>query len=225
MPRNLNSRQMQFAASVAAGKSLVTAYRETYKPADDKAPSVYQNAKRAARNPKIAAQIKALQTELLPGPDDVAKIRGHALSVAIRLSVSSEDDRVRLKAATWLYQEAEKWTALEEARPCGQAARPRDERATIIAELHALYRKALPDREPRLVEEVGSAAGAEEAEGAPVDEVELPEESSIEASCETAAEDVEAFGATTTPAPARYTMVRTTPAGFFPARFKRIPIP
>jgi len=139
VPRNLNSRQMQFAAGVASGKPLVTAYREVYKPANEKAPSVYQNAKRAAKHPQIAAQIKALQTQLLPGPDDVGRIRGHALSVAIRLSVSSEDDRVRLKAATWLYQEAEKWTALEAARPRNQAARPGDERATIIAELHALY--------------------------------------------------------------------------------------
>ena len=142
MPRNLNSRQMQFAAGVASGKPLVTAYREIYKPSDEKAPSVYQNAKRAAKHPQIAAQIKALQTQLLPGPDDVAKIRGHALSVAIRLSVSSEDDRVRLKAATWLYQEAERWRALEAFPPRNQAARPGDERATIIAELHALYQRA-----------------------------------------------------------------------------------
>jgi len=224
MARNLNSRQMLFAANVAAGKPLVTAYRETYKPSNDKAPSVYQNAKRAAKHPQIAARIKALQTELLPSPDDVAKIRGHALSVAIRLSLSSPDDRIKLKAATWLYQEAEKWAALEAAKPRDHAARPGDERATIIAELSALYRKALPDREPPLVEEVRSAPTAYEAEGMPASEMELPEESSMELSCETAAvEDVEEPVATM--APEQYTMERTTPAGFFPAKFRKVSTP
>jgi hypothetical protein len=221
---------MLFAANVAAGKPLVTAYREVYKPAKDKAPSVYQNAKRAAKHPQISAQIKALQTELLPGPDDVAKIRGHALTVAIRLSLFSADDRIKLKAATWLYQESEKWATLEAAKPRDHAARPGDEPATIIAELHALYRKALPDREPPLeliVEEVRSAAAAaDEAEGMPAGEVELPDELSLKDSCETAAvEDVEEPVATTAPPPVRYRMERTTPAGFFPARFRKIPIP
>jgi hypothetical protein len=217
---------MQFAASVASGKALVTAYREAYKPANDRAPSVYQNAKRAAKHPQIAERIQQLQLQLLPGPDDIRKIRGHALAVAIQLSVSSEDDRVRLKSAAWLYAEAGRLETLE-------AARPRDQREEIISELRDLYHKALGPRDSSMelvVEEVRNAAAAEEAEGALVGDVEPPEESSVqeEVSRETppvAEDDVAQPGTTTAPAPRRYIMERTTPPGFFPAKFKKVPVP
>ena len=42
--------------------------------ANDKAASVYQNAKRSARHPGIAARSKELQLELLPDPGDVRAI-------------------------------------------------------------------------------------------------------------------------------------------------------
>jgi hypothetical protein len=211
---------MQFAAGVAAGKPLVTAYREVYKPAHDKAPSVYQNAKRAARHPQIAAQVKALETQLLPGPADVAKIWGHALSVAIRLSVSSQDDRVRLKAATWLYQEAEKWEALE-------AARPRDQREEVLSELRGLYEKAFSKPvPPSLVEVVDEGVSAEEPEGTPdaegfdhplelwaTEEEGPPDPTTIAGRCKD----------TCAAPPRQYIMALVTPPGHFPPKFKRVP--
>ena len=96
MARKLNTRQMEFAVKVAEGKPLVTAYREVYKPANDKAASVYQNAKRSARHPGIAARIKELQLELLPDPGDVRAIRAHAMAVIVGLSLNAQDEKVRM---------------------------------------------------------------------------------------------------------------------------------
>jgi hypothetical protein len=136
---------MQFAASVASGKPLAVAYREVYKPANGKAPSVYQNAKRSAKHPGIAARIQELQAELLPAPEDMKAVYAHGLATIIRLSNSCEDSRVRLSAAQWLCVEAEKQA---EKRQTLEAARATNQREEIIAELHALYRKALAERAP-----------------------------------------------------------------------------
>src|SRR5215467_6823200 len=161
MARKLNSRQMQFAASVAAGSTLVSAYREVYRPANDKAPSVYQNAKRSAKHPGIAARIKELQLELLPAPSDLKAIYDHGLATMIQLSNSCEDDGVRWKAARWLCEEAErqaeKRRVLEAARAPGERRRESDQR--IIPELRALYAKALPMRQAELLGSDGTADG------------------------------------------------------------------
>jgi hypothetical protein len=168
MSRKLNSRQMQFATNVAAGKSLVSAYREVYQPANAKAPSVYQNAKRSAKHPGIAARIRELQVELLPAPADMKAIYAHGLAVMIQLSITSEDARVRLRAAEWLCAEAEKREKLEAVQPRNQHQLDK-----IFSELHDLYRKA-PTQEP-LVEVVSD----EEPERVPGGEVlEPPDESS-----------------------------------------------
>jgi hypothetical protein len=72
---------------------------------------------------------------------------------------SSEDARVRLRAAAWLCQEAEKREKLEAGRLLDQG--DEFQRDKIISELRDLYRKELP-AEPPLVEEVDDVTAAEE---------------------------------------------------------------
>jgi hypothetical protein len=117
MPRNLTSKQAKFAVAVALGKSLADSYREAYEPTNPAAVSVYSNARRARKNPGIARRIAELQVRLLPGPEDMKALYQHALAVAIQLTVLSDDDKVRLRAAQWLAGEAEKREKIaEEAR-------------------------------------------------------------------------------------------------------------
>jgi hypothetical protein len=159
MSRGLNSRQKQFAAKVAAGKSLIGAYREVYQPENGKVATAYRNAKRKAKHPGIAVRIHELQEELLPAPEDMKAVYGHGLATIIQLSNSCEDGKVRLSAAQWLCAEAEKQEEKRRRLEAGKEEReqPREE---IIAELRALYRKALPEP-PELVVEVKEERGEE----------------------------------------------------------------
>ncbi len=141
MPRNLTGKQMQFAASVAAGQTVVGAYREVYQPVDGKAASAYSNAKRARRHPGIAARIKELQLELMPAPQDMRQIYEHGMAVALQLSVTSPDHRVRLRAAQWLCAEAEKREMLSSETVPRAPAEPMSTEA-VIANLRELYRRA-----------------------------------------------------------------------------------
>ena len=160
MPRKLNSRQKQFAASVAAGKPLVAAYREVYQPANGKAPSTYRNAKRAAKHPGISARIEELELEPCPAAKDPQALYEHGLATIIQVSKSPEDRRVQLQAAQWLCAEAEKRARLEALRL--EKVRPPERREDVIAELRAIYRRALPDSDPApLVEEMRAEAGGE----------------------------------------------------------------
>jgi hypothetical protein len=158
MARNqrLNVRQQQFASAVASGKSFRAAYAETYGTGNSQPQTVARNARRAAGNPKVKERIEALEAELLPGPCDVARLRGHALAVAVDISLHSADDKARLRAAEWLSAQVE-----EAERRLAQAVvvRPPDPRDEIIDQLRRLYAKALPEREPPpLVEEVVEVA-------------------------------------------------------------------
>ena len=117
MPRNLTGKQAKFAVSVAMGKSLADSYREAYEPSDPTAVSVYSNARRTRKHPLVARRIAELQVKLMPGPEDMFAVYQHALAVATQLTVASEDDKVRLRAAQWLAGEAEKsGKVAEEAR-------------------------------------------------------------------------------------------------------------
>ena len=122
MPRNLTGKQSKFALSVALGKSLADSYREAYEPANPTAVSVYSNARRARKHPGIARRIAELEVKLLPGPEDMQALYQHALAVATQLTLLSEDDKVRLRAAQWLASEAEKRGKLAE-----EASKLRDE--------------------------------------------------------------------------------------------------
>jgi hypothetical protein len=151
---------MQFAASVAAGKPLVAAYREVYQPANGKAPSTYRNAKRAAKHPGISARIEELELERFPAVEDMRAVYEHGLAVIVRLSKTAKDSRVQLQAGMWLCAEAEKRAALEASRL--EKVRPPERREDVIAELRAIYQRALPNSDPApLVEEVRAEAEGE----------------------------------------------------------------
>jgi hypothetical protein len=208
--RKLNARQVQFAVRVAEGEPLVAAYREVYKPANDKAPSVYQNAKRAAKHPGIAARIQELQLELLPAPEDMRAVYGHGLATIIQLSISSEDSRVRLRAAQWLCAEAEKRETLEAGkRETLEAARTPNPQE-VLSQLEALYRKALPEHEP-LVEEVSDEEGVPPAKSVAEFLEEIHQVPPLEAE----------IARPLAPEP-RYEEKCVSPPGHFPPRFVKV---
>jgi hypothetical protein len=137
---------------------LVAAYREVYQPANGNSPSAYRRAKRLAKHPGISAQIEELQLERFPAAEDMRAVYEHGLAVIVGLSKSSEDGRVRLQAAQWLCAEAEKRAKLEGARL--EKVRVGGEgKEEVIGELRELYRKALPEGEVELVEEVRGEEG------------------------------------------------------------------
>ena len=158
MARKLNARQVQFAVKVAEGKPLVTAYREVYKPANDKAASVYQNAKRSARHPGIAARVQELQLELLPDPGDVRAIRAHAMAVIVGLSLNAQDEKVRMRSAEWLHEETGRQIAEQERLEGARVVPAANSPEAIFEELRGLYQKALPEaareQEPLVVDAV-----------------------------------------------------------------------
>ena len=162
MARKLNTRQMEFAVKVAEGKPLVTAYREVYKPANDKAPSVYQNAKRSARHPGIAARIQELQLELLPDPGDVRAIRSHAMAVIVGLSLNAQDEKVRMRSAEWLHEETGRQIAEQERLEGVRVVPAANSPEAILEELRGLYEKALPEAARELEPLVVEAAPGEE---------------------------------------------------------------
>jgi hypothetical protein len=173
MARNqrLNLRQQQFAGAVASGKSFRAAYAETYGTGNSQPQTVARNARHAAGNPKVKERVEALRTELLPGPGDLARIRDHALSVAVEISLHSADDKARLRACEWLYEQA-----AEADRRLAQAVvvRAPDPTEGVIADLRALYRKAFPAKEPPLVEVANEPAAKAEMPEVE-DEPEMPE--------------------------------------------------
>ena len=182
--RNLTAKQAAFAGRVAAGQTVIGAFREVYQPVDGKAASAYSNAKRARKHPGIAARIKELQLELMPAPQDMRQIYEHGMAVALQLSVGSPDHRVRLRAAQWLCAESEKRERLTSETVPRAPSQPMPTEA-VIANLRELYRKAGMSplaQEPLVVEvaedktsEAGSAADRENAEeGLPPAEQESP---------------------------------------------------
>jgi hypothetical protein len=171
MARNLTGKQAKFALSVALGKSLADSYREAYEPANPTAVSVYSNARRARKHSGIARRIAELQVKLLPGPEDMQALYQHALAVATQLTLLSEDDKVRLRAAQWLAGEAEKRGKLAEeasklsnedlekleemlGAPAAEDVAPAKSATEILAELRqeARVKQQVPALETRYVE-------------------------------------------------------------------------
>jgi hypothetical protein len=139
---------------------LIGAYREVYQPGNGKAASVYRNAKRSGKHPGIVAQIEAMQLKLLPAPEDLKAVYAHGVATIIELSNSCEDGKVRLSAAQWLCAEAERQAEKRRVLEAGKKEEREQPQEEIIAELRALYRKALPER-PELVVEVKEERGEE----------------------------------------------------------------
>jgi hypothetical protein len=102
----------------------------------------------------------------------------HGLATIIQLSVSSEDSRVRLRAAQWLCAEAEKREKLE-------GTQAPDHAGEVVAALRGLYAKALGAGPPPLVEPVEAEVAGQPAEEHP--EAEVPENLEPEAADSTTA--------------------------------------
>jgi phage terminase small subunit len=240
MPRksNLNTRQRKFVAAVAQGETYAGAYRSAGYSDGGKPVTTRRNAQRLAKNAEVRASIEEMRDRLLPSPGDLKKINEHAMGVIVRLSLEAVDEKVKLAASKWLHEETGKQIAERERleKLQQQRAPRRESQEEIIAELRMLYAKALPKREPELVETVrdwtadkqGGEAAAENllrvagplaevaVEGEPARaEDETPEPG------EPATVEVSSVADTLKPA-ARFRMERIP--GYFPARYRRVPI-
>jgi hypothetical protein len=238
MPRNLTTRQLKFAAAVASGKTQIAAFEEAGYGVSGKRTTAVRNAKKTAQNAEVRAAIEKMRRQLLPDPGDVREIRTHAMAVIVGLSMDAEDEKVRLAAGQWLYEETGKQMAQiaeRERLEAGRAARTPDH-LEVVAQLRALYRKALPGQEPPLVEAVSDEtadglAGEAAAENLPLVAEPLVEVvAARESACaedegpepdEAATEEVSLVAEKLNPA-VQFRMERVP--GFFPARFRRVPI-
>jgi phage terminase small subunit len=143
---------MKFVAAVAGGRTQTAAYKEAGYATDGKPRTTVRNARQLAQNAEVRAAIEKMQL--------VREIRAHAMGVIVRLSLEAEDDKVRLAAAQWLHEETGKQIA-EREKLARSEERSRESGPEIIAKLRMLYAKALPDREPPLLETVPEARGEE----------------------------------------------------------------
>jgi phage terminase small subunit len=240
MPRksNLNTRQRKFVAAVAQGETYAGAYRSAGYADGGKPVTTRRNAQRLAKNAKVRASIEEMRLELLPQPKDLRAINEHAMAVIVRLSVEAEEEKVKLAAAQWLHEETAKQIAERERLEKIQQQRPvrRESDQEIIAELRALYAKALGKRQPELLETVSDwtadgLSGEAAAENLP--QVPRPlAEVAVEAGAvcgedeapeprEPATVEVSLVAEELNP-PVQYRMERIP--GYFPARYRRVPI-
>jgi deoxyxylulose-5-phosphate synthase len=96
---------MKFATEVAMGAGITAAYRAAYGPSNPGAPSVYSNAKRAAKLPQIVTAVSELRLRYMPAEADMQALYHHGLATMVDLT-NSDDPRVRFVAAKWLCEEA-----------------------------------------------------------------------------------------------------------------------
>jgi hypothetical protein len=135
-----------------------------------------------------------------------------------------------------LCEEAEKQAEKRQALDAGRAGRTTDRHEEIVAELRALYRKALPEQEPLVVEaESDGAADGQAGEAAAEN---LPQVAGPVAEVAAGGEPV--YGEDEAPGPDKATTVEVSvvakklnPAvqyrmesipGYFPPRYRRVPI-
>jgi hypothetical protein len=173
MERELSVRQRRFAAGIAGGLSKSGAYLAAYPGINMKKGTLDTAAKKAAKNPRVKAEVERLTLELLPPVEDMRRAYDHAFSTIVRLTIDSTDARLRFDAARWVVAQCEKREELEEKQrvPAGDAVPVN--RESIIQELRGLYRKALPERahEQPLVEvaAIDDRPGVESTERHPED--------------------------------------------------------
>jgi hypothetical protein len=158
-PKNPRVSQRVFAAGLASGLSQEKAYAKAYPNNKGKRESIQTNAKRAARSPKVKAEVSRLlaediQLRIFPDAENPAKLRAHAVATMVRLSQSA-DEVIAMRASDWLTSYAEKREAI---------ALPGDTpRAELFHDLSQLYRKALSAPQPAIVEAVAEEAAEPEA--------------------------------------------------------------
>jgi hypothetical protein len=133
MERELSARQRRFAAEIAAGQSRAKAYAIAYPNQRMKKSSLEVVSKKAAKHPKVKAEIERLLIQLLPPVQDMRAAYEHAFATVIKLSIESRDDRVRFDCARWLRAECERQERLL------AAVRPEPEAERMLAGLRALY--------------------------------------------------------------------------------------
>jgi hypothetical protein len=153
MPRNLNARELKFAAAVAQGKTYAAAYEQAGYAVNGKRETAVRNAKRKAKQEEVRAAIEEMQLQLLPAPENLRAIYEHGLARMVQLS-NCEDRKVSEDAAKWLCAEAERQMEKRKALEAVKVPERRQSDAEIIAELKMLYAQALPPREPPLLETV-----------------------------------------------------------------------
>jgi hypothetical protein len=124
------------------------------------------------------------------------------------------DEKVKLAASKWLHEETAKQLAERERLEKTTPAR-RESDQEIIAELRALYAKALPERQPPLLETVSDVAADGQAGGTPAED--LPQVSGpLGATVEVSS------SAELIKPPVQYRMERIP--GHFPPKYRRVPI-
>jgi len=87
MERELSVRQRRFAAEIAAGQSRAKAYAIAYPNQRMKKGSLEVVSKKAAKHPKVKAEIERLLIQLLPPVPDMRAAYEHAFATVIKLSI------------------------------------------------------------------------------------------------------------------------------------------
>jgi hypothetical protein len=143
MERELTVRQRRFAAGIASGLTKSAAYRAAYTGTNMKKGTLDTVAKKAAKNPRVKAEIGRLTLEMLPRVEDMRAAYHHAFSTILKLTIDSQDDRLRFDAARWVRAEYEKRERLAPDIVTESHAESAPESAErVIEALRGLYAKA-----------------------------------------------------------------------------------
>ena len=137
----LTTKEKQFAAALAAGATMAAAYKQVY---SDRAGrrAAEANARQILRRERVVAEVQRLRR--YPPPDNFTAIQEYAIAKLIDMAESDSNPAVRHRAMTTLLEHADK--GLRQPPPPRQAvatADKKDDNATLIADLHVLYQKAL----------------------------------------------------------------------------------
>jgi hypothetical protein len=109
VPRELSIRQRRFAAEIASGQSRAQAYMRAYPNQHMKKGTLETEAKKAAKHPKVRAEVARLSLELLPPVRDMRAAYDHAFSTILKLTLDDNSDgRLRFDCARWLRSEYER---------------------------------------------------------------------------------------------------------------------
>jgi hypothetical protein len=134
--RNLTLKQRKFAELLAQGYNRGEAYREVYA-SQAKLSTIRDNASRAMAHIPTAVEVARREEALLPITNAAAEIEW-CLRNLKGLTADAKDERVRLVATIKLHEISS--TRLERDT---QSTKSHSDRAAVMSDLSALYRKAL----------------------------------------------------------------------------------